>query len=213
MNDTEKATISGIIKTLQEMIAETTVPETGTNVSTTWTGEPFVSTSTDALAYTKDDKTPRLIPDTPWLIAGPNLSMAPYLQDLMWWLLEEQAKAAGEPIVVLLGCPLDTALDDSPAHRPCNEPGGGMMADVKYPSIDGKLDVAKMKAIIEKFLAICCPKYPADDCMNESEIRVGGDVAALTGRYGGTRNYQVDDAQHHRFDDTVYPHFHIKWKA
>jgi hypothetical protein len=153
------------------------------------------------------------------------LSLAPYVQDIYlqgrcWWLMEELAQAAGVPITILRACPLTEA--DGSAHRPCSEDGGGMQVDCAYPKIGDSLDVAKLKLIVDKFLSVCFPPLPPDqawrydeygrDIMNESEIRVGGDVSALIG-YLGNRNIQVDDSQYHRFDSSFYSHFHLQWRA
>jgi hypothetical protein len=128
-------------------------------------------------------------------------------------MLEELAKAAHVKITVLQGCPLAVEDPKSPAHRPCSEPGGGMMADCMYPSIDGNLDIAQMKLMVNRFLEICCPIIPGKEYMdvaNQSEIRMGSDVIVPLG-YWGKRHIEIDDDYHHRFDDQTYPHFHLKW--
>ena len=164
--------------------------------------------------YTSADILPRLFPaNSSWLVLVP--SAVPYLRGYCWWLLEEMARAANTKITVLLACPLSIELPGSSAHRPCNELGGGIMVDCKYPSLtSGGLDVGKMKAMTDKFLSICCPPLPSGkewrEVLNESEIRVGSDVSSLIG-YGGNRHVQIDDAYHHRYDDKTYPHFHLKY--
>ena len=70
----------------------------------------------------------------------------------------------------------------------------------------------KMKAMVDKFFSVCCALIPGQewrDIANESEIRIGSDVKSQIGY--NNRHIQVDDDWHHRFDDLVYPHFHLKW--
>ena len=168
--------------------------------------------------YTSTDMTPRTFPTgSEWLID--EVGTCHYLFGCGWWLLEELAIASNMKITVLQGCPLSVPYAGSPAHYPCYTSGGGLTADCKYPAIDGQLDVEKMKAIIDRFLEICCALIPGQewkDISNESEIRVGSDVSSTLGsRYISVgqwnRHIQIDDSQHHRFDDSAYPHFHMKW--
>jgi hypothetical protein len=210
MNIDEKVKIQQIIALCNDLLQVQSVSPQNTITPPVITITPGIYTSTDTI--------PRPFPvGSLWLIDSQSIITS--LQGRCWWLLEEMAKAANIKIIVLRGCPLSGELEGSPAHRPCDEIGGGMMVDCRYPILSNVLDIVKMKAMVDKFLSICCPIIPGKeylDISNESEIRIGSDVFTLIGgKYilNGqvNRHIQIDDGYHHRFDDTIYPHFHLKW--
>ena len=137
-------------------------------------------------------------PDRAWLVPVINddhLTADPKIMDnalgsRYWRMLWEIADRAKVRLVVMRG----------------QHPDG--CVDVAYPTIDGKLDRAAMGRIIGAFLAVCVPL--PDKSTNETEIRLGADVWQMV----PNRHVQVDlekgDPMHHRFDDPMFPHFHLR---
>lgn len=158
----------------------TTTTVTTTTTTIPPTGNPYTNTST-LISVRSDDH-----------LEASQTIMDNILNARYWRMLWDIADQAHVKLVILRG-----------AH-----PDGRI--DIQYPSIDGKLDLPAMNRIRDAFLAICVPPLPAGqewrDLLNESEIRVGSDVWAFT----GNRHLQIDDATHHRYDDVLYPHFHVR---
>ena len=174
--------IQTIAKRLRDLLAE--IEGTPAAIETEPTPPPPVDTPAGASNPYAD--TPDMIP----MISDDHLEASPKITDnglasRYWRTIWDIADKADGRLIILRG-----------AH-----PDGRV--DIQYPSIEGKLDKDMMARIIYAFLAVC---GPWGGIMDEREIRMGSDVWPLT----SNPLIKIDDLYHHRYDDPVYPHFHVR---